>query len=122
MTEFKFGNFKAQFDALDLEFQQKVEKLSEEADAKIKDLQKNIKNIKMSEYIIGYCGVIFDFFEKMFDDENAANKMFGKKTSIEVCDAAFIAFIEAKNKAYTDYQNKIGNVIKLNRAQRRNKK
>ncbi len=119
MAEFKFGNFEKEFDALDLDFQTKVENLSEEMDTEIKKLKENAENIKMSEYLKGYCTAVFEFFEKLFDDENAANKMFGKSVNLGECDKAYLCFIEARNKAYKEYQTKAAGALKLNRAQRR---
>ena len=122
MAEFKFGNFTKEFDVLDLDFQTNVENLSEEMSKKIDDLRKDTANIKMSEYIKGYCTAVFEFFEKLFDDDDASNKMFGKSVNLGECDKAYLSFIEARNTAYKEYQTKIGSVLKLNRSQRRNKK
>lgn len=122
MAEFKFGNFTKEIDVLDLDFQTKVENLSEKMSKKIDDLRKDTANVKMSEYIKGYCTAVFEFFEKLFDDDDASNKMFGKSVNLGECDKAYLSFIEARSTAYKEYQTKIGSALKLNRAQRRNKK
>lgn len=106
MAEFKFGNFKGEFDALDFDFQKKIEDLSDKMGAEIGELTKNLDKIKMSDYIKGYCTAIFNFFEDLFDDEDAANKMFGESVNIKDCDDAYLCFIEARKKAYAEYQSK----------------
>ena len=45
----------------------------------------------MSEYIKCYCTAVFEFFEKLFDDDDASNKMFGKSVNLGECDKAYLS-------------------------------
>lgn len=104
-----------QYDIFDADLAEKYEVALDKASKPVKT-----EGLKTSAIIRQQCEVVFNVFNELFG-EGAADKVFGTKTNIRVCLAAFGDLVEQIN-SQKDEVDKMTAKYSPNRAQRRAKK
>lgn len=116
MSVFQFGGFETEIDAADYDFTTRYETCCLRTDEKCKALG---KDGLASEYILAYCRIVFDFFNDLFG-EGTAEKMFGKRTNLRVCDNALVAIAETMKADVSDLASESkANLTKITGKQKR---
>lgn len=105
------------FDFLDADNVEKFENEAEKVKKQADEYKK--QEMKLSEAIKIECGIIKNFFDKVFG-EGTALRVFGEKNNLNDCIEAFSEIIEYKVKQQKDLENAFARYTP-NRAQRRAK-
>ena len=125
--KFKFGDFEAEIDAVDLDFETRFEECYQKM---VSDIGKIAPDGMRSGRILKYCTSVFCFFNDLFGD-GADKKIFGEKTNMRVCDSALETLSICISKSIEEYEkeskegmDRVSSAfgVKQNRAQRRAKK
>ena len=98
--KFKFGEFEAEIDAVDLDFEKRLEECSQ---SMAEENEKIEPDGLRSERIIKYCTSVFRFFNGLFG-EGTDKKMFGDKTNMRECDAAIETLSLCVSKSIDEYE------------------
>lgn len=101
MAKFTFGNFKAGVDATDLAFMERFEQKTLQLDEDVKQLPAEGAS---SVYIRSMYALYTAYFDALFG-EGAAQKMFGGRVNLRLCDDAMFALADAIRADQAAYNN-----------------
>lgn len=117
----KILNTELEFDFLDADDMERLEKAVDETSKKLNNINTDRKT---SEIIRESCEVIFDCFNTIFG-ENSDKRIFGEKRNFNVCIKAFKDLVKAKEEQEKAFEKEVADIEEKyspNRATRRAKK